>query len=66
LTGAFLAKKIVVPVHIIHDKTDDVVPFEQSEVLHNAWKNSTLHVTNAFGHRLRDEKIYEDIVNQLQ
>lgn len=65
LTGAFLAQKINMPAHIIHDKTDDVVPFEQSETLHCAWKKSTLHITNAFGHRMRDEQIYEEIIDSL-
>ena len=66
LTGQCLAKKIKIPAHIIHDINDDVVPYKQSELLHAAWANSTLHLTNSIGHRMRDKKIYEEIITQFE
>ena len=65
LTGQYLAKNIKIPALIIHDINDDVVSYKQSELLHAAWKNSTLHLTNGIGHRMRDEKIYEEIIKYL-
>ncbi len=65
LTGQHLAKNIKITVHIIHDVKDDIVPVSQSEALHATWEYSTLHLTDGIGHRMRDEKVYEEVVKFL-
>ena len=66
LTGQNLAKNIRTPAHIVHDSNDDIVPYQQSEILHAAWVNSTFYLTKGIGHRMRDEKIYAEIVEYLK
>lgn len=37
-------------LHLIHDKIDKVIPFKNSEDIHNVVDNSTLHPFNRVGH----------------
>jgi pimeloyl-ACP methyl ester carboxylesterase len=57
-----------IPTLIIHDEDDQDVPISESELLHQAWPNSTLQSTKGLGHRriLYDDQVIVNIVNFLK
>ncbi len=58
------ATKITQPTLIIHDKADDVVPFEDGKTVANVLPQPTFFETNGLGHRkiLFDKNVVERIV----
>jgi len=50
---------------MIHDKGDNVIPFEDFEVLQNTWQSGTFLATENLGHRMtiKDPEILNAIVN---
>lgn len=58
-------REISIPALIIHDKDDNDVPVQYSQQLADAWRDSTLLVTQGLGHRriLRDRKIIQQTVD---
>lgn len=62
------AKSCSIPILVIHDKNDEDVPYTASENIHKNLKNSTLLLTEKFGHRkiLGNEKVIETIVHFLE
>lgn len=57
-----------IPALIIHDKDDHDVPISESELLHQAWPNSTLNSTKGLAHRriLYNPQVIENTVNFLK
>ena len=60
------SKDFSVKALIIHDKKDDVVPFEQSEKINASWKNSELFLTENLGHSLRNEIVYKKVLDFIE
>lgn len=62
------AKKINVPVLLIHDKNDLDVPYQSSVEIHQSMSNATLLLTEKLGHRkiLGDENVLKNIANFLE
>jgi pimeloyl-ACP methyl ester carboxylesterase len=50
-SGATAAKKVLVPMLVIHDKQDEDVPYKASINIHNNLKNGALFLTENLGHR---------------
>lgn len=48
---------------IIHSRNDAVNPYEEGVQLHQAWKGSILKTYKAEGHRLRSDKVIDDVTN---
>lgn len=57
------ARKIDIPVLLIHDKNDLDVPYQSSVDIHKAMSESTLFLTEKLGHRkiLGDKNVLEEI-----
>jgi pimeloyl-ACP methyl ester carboxylesterase len=62
------ARHIDLPVLLIHDRDDEVVPFAHSQELHRQIRRSVLHETKGLGHSelLRDEETNLSIQGFLQ
>jgi pimeloyl-ACP methyl ester carboxylesterase len=67
-SASAFAANIRVPVLLLHDRDDDVIPFAQSEQLLAALPNASLHVTQALGHSglLRDAATIAEICKELE
>jgi pimeloyl-ACP methyl ester carboxylesterase len=67
-SGAVAAKKVLVPMLVIHDKEDKDVPHTASVNIHNKLKNSELILTDNLGHRkiLGDETVISKIQEFLE
>jgi pimeloyl-ACP methyl ester carboxylesterase len=67
-SGAVAAKKVLVPMLVIHDKEDKDVPYTASVNIHNKLKNSELILTDNLGHRkiLGDETVISKIQEFLE
>lgn len=50
---------------IIHDRKDDITPFNDSQMVHDNWKNSRLMATEGLGHSLKDELVHDRVVRFL-
>lgn len=64
----FVQKVNVKKALIIHDKNDKVIPIEQSQRVHEHWKESELEVIEGTGHFriLRTEFVYERVLDFLE
>ncbi|RSK40615.1 alpha/beta hydrolase [Mangrovimonas spongiae] len=51
---------------IIHDKEDDIIPYEDAILIKKHFKSSTLITTNGLGHSLRDTSINKHICQFLE
>lgn len=53
------------PVLVVHDKQDNIVPFEEGMIVAKAAKRGTFHETNKLGHQniLHDDGIVETIID---
>ncbi len=53
---------------IIHDKGDEVIPYEDFKVLQETWKSGTFITTENLGHRLtiKDAEILETVVDFIE
>lgn len=47
---------------IIHDKEDDIIPYNDALLIKNSLKNSKLITTKGFGHSLKDKSISSQIL----
>lgn len=47
------------PGMIFHDVNDQEVPIHYAETLHGLWEDSSLHISQGYGHRLKSEEIVE-------
>ena len=65
-TAENFCKALSVKTLLIHDKTDDVAPFEDSEKINKALKHVEYVVTEGYGHRLQVPFVYEKIVAFLK
>lgn len=61
-----LIKRIPVPITIIHDKEDSLLPYTESEKLASLFPNVTLHITEGYGHRLKSTDIVQKIVKVVE
>ena len=55
-------KSILVDSLIIHDKEDQIIPYNDAELIHKTLKNSKLICTTGYGHSLNHEEVYNHIV----
>lgn len=51
---------------IIHDKTDNVIPYEDALLINKSFKNSKLVTTEGYGHSMNDEYISNYIYDFLE
>ncbi len=68
LAGSYNARKVDIPVLVVHDKDDKEVPFTDAENIVSNLRKGRLYVTEGLGHRriVRNEKVLSDIVNFLE
>lgn len=61
-------QKIAQPVLVVHDKEDDVVPFQEGKEVAQAIEHCTFYETNELGHRkvLFDKNVVEFVLTFLQ
>jgi Serine aminopeptidase, S33 len=66
----FSAKKFATSLHskglLIHDVGDDETSVENSKRINAAWKNSSLVVTNGYGHNLRSSEVIKYVVDFVE
>lgn len=62
-SSAKFASKIDVKGLIIHDKQDNVIDYDEAELILSNFKNSSLIATQGFGHGLRDESVNQAIID---
>jgi pimeloyl-ACP methyl ester carboxylesterase len=60
------AEKITRPGLIIHDKTDEINFLSEGQAIAQRWKNSTMLVTNGYGHSLQSDEVYQAILNYIK
>jgi pimeloyl-ACP methyl ester carboxylesterase len=63
-----LARRMTVPVLLVHDTADTEVPYVHSEEIAEAWPGAELFRTSGLGHRaiLRDRGVVDRVVEFLQ
>lgn len=60
------AKKLTMNGLVIHDKLDDITPFNEGERIHQNWENSDFFVTEGVGHSLQNRSVYRKILEEIQ
>ena len=67
LAAERLGEGQTIPMLLVHDRDDPVVPLEQAERLHQAWAGSEMVVTTGLGHRMthRDPEVIARVVSWL-
>ena len=60
-----LIKPLTIKGLVIHDKTDDICAFSDSEYIHANWKDSEMIATEGYGHRLRNGKVMSMVADYL-
>ena len=60
-----LIKSLTIKGLIIHDKTDDICAFADSEYIHANWQGSELVATEGYGHTLRHETVLTKVAEYL-
>lgn len=58
------ATRMTAPVLVVHDETDDVVPFTEGAAIAASWPGARLFATTGLGHRgvVRDPRIIDEVV----
>lgn len=54
-------QKITLPTLIIHDKSDETIPFSEALSILNASSSATILATENLGHSLQDQQVYQGI-----
>ncbi|MGB5418625.1 alpha/beta hydrolase [Algibacter sp.] len=62
---AVFSKEITAKGLIIHDKKDDIIPYQDALKFKQNYINSTHIATQGFGHGLKSETVYQHILNFL-
>ncbi|MBC8075391.1 MAG: alpha/beta hydrolase [Chloroflexales bacterium] len=64
-SAAVTAASLAVAGLVVHDRDDEVVPFDQGEAIAGAWAGAKLVATTGLGHRgiLRDPTVIEQVVD---
>jgi pimeloyl-ACP methyl ester carboxylesterase len=57
-SGKRFASEIEFEGFISHDKSDDVVLFEEAKKINSAWKKAVFVETNGLGHSMHDHELY--------
>ena len=60
-----LIKPLTIKGLIMHDKTDDICAFSDSEHIHAHWQGSTFIPTEGYGHRLQNEFVHMAVSDYL-
>jgi len=60
------AKKIEQKGLLIHDKYDDIAPYQESEAIAKNWNNATFIITENFGHSLSFKEVHTSIIDFLK
>jgi pimeloyl-ACP methyl ester carboxylesterase len=63
-----MVTKIKVPALMVHDRSDNVTPVEDSRAIANAWPEAQYVETNGLNHRgaLQSKEIHEQVIQFLQ
>ena len=64
-SSAKFSEKITAKGLIIHDIEDKIIPYNEAELIHKHYKNSTLLTTKGFGHGLKDQSVNDAIIKFL-
>ena len=59
------AADIKIPALVIHDKTDDIVSFDESQKIIKHWRDVTFVETENLGHSLHDDQLYQRIADYI-
>ncbi len=59
--SAYFIQKIALPTLIIHDKTDETIPFSEALSIAKAAKKASFIATENLGHSLQDQQVYQSI-----
>ncbi|WP_397362081.1 alpha/beta fold hydrolase [Olleya sp. R77988] len=62
-SAAKFSKKINLEGLIIHDKQDQIISYDEAELINANFKNSKLITTEGFGHGLRDNSVNQAIID---
>jgi esterase/lipase len=65
-SSLLLAKNVVNPCLIIHDKEDRDTDYNYSLKLHNAWVNSSLKLTEGLGHGLKSKELEMGVLDFIK
>ena len=60
-----LIKPLTIKGLIMHDKTDDICAFSDSEYIHANWKGSEFIPTEGYGHRLQNDHVHSLVSDYL-
>ncbi len=60
-TSAHFAKNVSAQGLIVHDTDDKDVELRYAKMLHEAWPDSTLWITEGFGHKLTQPEVVEKV-----
>lgn len=65
LSMTTLVENIDVPGFVIHDTNDVDIPWEEGQMVANAWHNAPFKTTNGLGHRriLRDDEVISSAIS---
>jgi len=63
--GERFSESIKIPVLLVHDKEDDVIPYQDSERMHAALEQGELILTKGLDHSMQDEKVFDRIFSFL-
>lgn len=61
-----MIKIVKTPALIIHDEQDEVISVSEAAVYSRLFPNSTLHITDGYGHSLQHRKVYYEIKSFLE
>jgi pimeloyl-ACP methyl ester carboxylesterase len=64
-TAINFAAKIKTPVMVVHDRSDRIVSFDESQKIIKHWKYMTFIETEKLGHSLHDDQLYQKICNYI-
>lgn len=59
-------EKIKIPVLVMHDETDSIVPFSDAEKIYNKNPNINFISTKGYGHSMVHNQIYKQVVSFLE
>lgn len=62
---ANFVKETDIPILIVHDKEDKIIPYSDAIAIASHCKNGTLKSTEGYGHGLRSSQLLSDIVSYI-
>ncbi|NNK87428.1 MAG: alpha/beta hydrolase [Flavobacteriaceae bacterium] len=65
-SAAEFSKTIDVKGLVIHDKNDRIIPYEDALLFESHYQSSRLITTEGLGHGLKDQRVYDEILEFIQ